>query len=176
MLRDPSNTEKTGKKSVSVSKSEDNIEISSQTLKAIVPGVLPLSESELKLGDESDLDEQEESNSLGSLSDGELRERKLLLQEKLKGLEEGDGRSNGNQEAGKDPEEEERALRKAAQDSMKAKLAKKQDLKRRSTNRDEEKTEKKKMRKDKDQRQLSPPSQKRNKEEGNLTEISLVFT
>lgn len=160
-LRDPDADKKTVR---SVSQSlgpvpeskdaEDSIEISSQSLRTIIPDVQPLTESELKLTESDDKDD-----SLGSLSDDELRKRKILLQEKLKGLEEennpklrkkrrddaaaklkteavdsngyGKKQANHDLEHFADAEEEEKALRLAAQQSMKDKIAKKEELKRR---------------------------------------------
>lgn len=183
-LRDP-DAEKKSPRSVSASlglitedKEDKSIEISSKSLRDIIPEVLPLSDSEMKFGESEERDE-----SLGSLSDGELRERKILLQEKLKGLEEenksgstkkrkssqilskttdkthmnGHGKvvaaasADAEEKEFSDAEEEEKALRLAAQQSMKNKLSKKEPVKKRVSTEDSNKpAEKKKPKRDKD--------------------------
>lgn len=132
----------------------------------------PLTEEELKLAeDEAQADaDDDKRESLGAMSDGELRERKLLLQKKLQGLEEKerhqdkatpehDSDNNGLDEddevASDAEEEEEQALRKAAQDSMKAKLAKKEELARRLSK--EEEPDKKKSRRERSERDDESP-------------------
>ena len=184
-LRDPDADKSKKDRKISLNSDAVN-EISSQTLRAIVPGVQPLSESELKLGEEG----SDNASSLGSLSDGELRQRKFLLQQKLKGLEqESEGRrkeSKGitkkRRQSGQDrngyadeddvePDEEgsavkrrhsssdhqqqdnneEEVLRKAAHDSMKAKLAKKEELKRKNREEDRDRLDKKKTKKVKEE-------------------------
>jgi hypothetical protein len=182
-LRDPDNEKaKSLLTAAPIRASEPTIELSSQSLKGLLPDVQPIPESELKLEEdkeEEDLEVPEDKRkSLGALSDSELKKRKLLLQKKLQGLEEkerqgkkrsskdGERKSKASEvdgheksDAYSDPEEEEQALRKAAQESMRAKLAKKEELARRLS-KDEETLEKKKIRKEREVREGSPPSKK----------------
>ncbi|XP_018006606.1 mucin-5AC [Hyalella azteca] len=182
-LRDPDNEKaKSLLTAAPIRSSEPTVELSSQSLKGLLPDVQPIPESELKLEEdkeEEDLEVPEDKRkSLGALSDSELKKRKLLLQKKLQGLEEkerqgkkrsskdGERKSKASEvdgyeksDAYSDPEEEEQALRKAAQESMRAKLAKKEELARRLS-KDDETLEKKKIRKEREVREGSPPSKK----------------
>ena len=128
---------------INMSDPTEGDEITSKMFGGIIPEVTPLSESELKFSDDDSEPEASETkvNGLGYLSDDELRKRKLLLQEKLKGLEEDDTsesksakKSNGEENLDKsgsieDEEEDEKSLRMAAQLSMEEKALKKKEAK-----------------------------------------------